>query len=120
MFARLIRDSFRFQDQIFRFGGEEFVVVLQPTDTVSAKRIFDRFRQAIESHHFSQVGRVTVSVGYCQLSANDTPPQIIDRADEALYYIKQHGRNAVGHYEELVSDGKLSASKIQTGDIDLF
>jgi len=120
MFARLIRDSFRFQDQIFRFGGEEFIVVLQPTDKDSAKRIFERFRKAIENHHFSQVGRVTVSVGYSQLSANDTPPQIIDRADEALYYIKQHGRNAVGYYEELVSDGKLATSKVQTGDVEMF
>jgi diguanylate cyclase (GGDEF)-like protein len=120
MFARLIRESFRFQDQIFRFGGEEFIVVLQPTDTVSVQKIFERFRLKVESHIFSQVGRVTVSIGYSRLTIKDTPPNVIDRADEALYYVKQHGRNNVGNYEELVSTGKLSVSKVQTGDVELF
>ncbi|MBA4381007.1 MAG: GGDEF domain-containing protein [Sideroxydans sp.] len=120
MFARLIRESFRFQDQIFRFGGEEFVVVTQPTDAESIKKVFDRFRQNVETHSFSQVGRVTVSIGYSQLTTSDTPPDVIDRSDEALYYVKQNGRNGLASYEELVASNKLTAKHFQSSDIELF
>jgi PleD family two-component response regulator len=69
---------------------------------------------------FSQVGRVTVSIGYSHLLPNDTPPNVIDRADEALYYVKKHGRNGAACYEELVNSGMIPAKNIQTGDIELF
>ena len=120
MFASLMRDTFRYQDQLFRFGGEEFVVVLQPTSIDNVRGAFDRFRHAVESHVFSRVGRITVSIGYSQLSANDTPPDVIDRADDALYYIKQNGRNNVACYEELISSGKLASKTSHTGEIELF
>lgn len=120
MFARLIRESFRFQDQIFRFGGEEFVVVTQPTDAESIKKVFDRFRQNVETHNFSQVGRVTVSIGYSRLTTSDTPPDVIDRSDEALYYVKQNGRNGLASYEELVESKLLTPKHFQSSDIELF
>ncbi len=120
MFAHLMRDTFRFQDQLFRFGGEEFVVVLQPTSAEAVQRAFDRFRLAVEKHVFSRVGRITVSIGYSQLLGNDTPPAVIERADEALYYVKQHGRNAVARYEALVESGQLATKASRTGEIELF
>ncbi|MFA6120218.1 MAG: GGDEF domain-containing protein [Sideroxydans sp.] len=120
MFARLIRENFRFQDQIFRFGGEEFVVVTQPTDAESIKKVFDRFRQNVETHSFSQAGRITVSIGYSQLTTRDTPPDVIDRADEALYYVKQNGRNGLASYEELIESKRLAAKHFQSSDVELF
>lgn len=120
MFARLIRETFRFQDQIFRFGGEEFVVVTQPTDAESIQKVFHRFRQKVEDHLFSQVGKVTVSIGYSRLTTADTPPNVIDRADEALYYVKQHGRNNIACHETLVSSGELTSKQHQSDDIELF
>jgi diguanylate cyclase (GGDEF)-like protein len=120
MFSRLMQDTFRFQDQLFRFGGEEFVAVLQPTNEASVQRAFDRFRQSVENHVFSRVGHITVSIGYSQLLINDTPPDVIDRADEALYYIKQHGRNAAACYEGLLNSGKLASKTSHTGEIELF
>lgn len=120
MFARLMRDTFRYQDQLFRFGGEEFVAVLQPTGADAVHRAFDRFRGAVENHLFSRVGRITVSTGYSQLLVNDTPPTVIERADEALYYVKQNGRNAVACYETLVETGKLASKTSHVGEIELF
>jgi diguanylate cyclase (GGDEF)-like protein len=120
MFAHLMRDTFRYQDQLFRFGGEEFVAVLQPASGAAVRRAFDRFRQAVAAHNFSRVGRITVSIGYSQLMANDTPPAVIERADEALYYIKQNGRNTVGCYDDLVDTGKLVPKGSRTGEIELF
>lgn len=120
MFAHLMRDTFRFQDQLFRFGGEEFVVVLQPTGEDAVQRAFDRFREAVENHVFSRVGRITVSIGYSQLLTNDTPPAVIERADEALYHVKQHGRNAIARYEALVESGQLAPKRSRDGEIELF
>jgi len=120
MFARLMRESFRYDDQLFRFGGEEFVAVLQPAKQVSVHTIFERFRRSVESHIFSRVGQVTVSIGYSQLLPNDTPPDVIDRADEALYYAKNHGRNQSACFETLVSTGELMPKASTKGEIELF
>lgn len=120
MFARLMRDSFRFQDQLFRFGGEEFMVVLQPTGPDVVHRVFDRFRETINRHLFSRVGHITVSIGYSQLRPTDTPADVIDRADEALYWVKHHGRNAAASYEELVRTGGLKPRLTRAGEVELF
>jgi diguanylate cyclase (GGDEF)-like protein len=118
--AQLMRRSMRLADQLFRFGGEEFVIVLQPTSAVNALQVFDRFRRTVETHPFSRVGHATISIGFTRLLATDTPPDVIDRADEALYYAKEHGRNQVASYEELVSSGKHRPNTVDRGGIELF
>lgn len=107
-FAQLMRESFRYDDQLFRFGGEEFIAVLQPASQNSAERAFERFRETVEHHAFGDAGRVTVSVGICHLLANDTPTAVIDRADAALYWAKQNGRNRVACYDTLAASGWLA------------
>jgi diguanylate cyclase (GGDEF)-like protein len=104
--ANVLRASFRAQDRIFRFGGEEFVVLLRSASLGEAHRIFERFRRNIEQHDFPQVGRVTVSVGFASIS-KESPVVILGHADQALYYAKANGRNRVCHYEELVKSGLL-------------
>lgn len=120
MLAQTMRQSFRFNDQLFRFGGEEFIALLQPTDQSSAYATLERFRRNVQQQTFSRVGHVTVSVGFSALMPHDTPTDAIDRADEALYYAKRHGRNQVACYEQLVGDGLLQAKEIAKGDIELF
>lgn len=120
MLSQVMRRSFRFDDQLFRFGGEEFIILLQPTGRECANATLERFRRAVEAQTFSRVGHVTVSIGFSALLTNDTPTDVIDRADEALYYAKHHGRNRVGCYEELIASGELNAKEIVKGDIELF
>lgn len=120
MLAQLMRRSFRLADQLFRFGGEEFVVVLQPTCSADAFGVFERFRADVESFEFSRVGRVTISIGFTQLAPNDSPSEVIERADEALYFAKQHGRNQVALYETLIATGSIQPKMIDHGDIVLF
>ena len=110
----------RLPDILARFGGEEFVAVLQPAKQANVHAVFERFRTAVESHVFSRVGHVTVSVGYSQLLLNDTPADVIDRADEALYYAKKHGRNQSACFETLVNAGKLTPQSSEKGEIELF
>jgi diguanylate cyclase (GGDEF)-like protein len=118
--SQLMRKSFRLSDQLFRFGGEEFVVVLQPTTLADASNVFERFRRRVEDHPFSGVGHCTISIGVTTIQAGDSPTTIIDRADEALYYIKEHGRNQVAQFEELISSGKLAPKNVDHGDVELF
>lgn len=120
MLAQVMRHSFRFDDQLFRFGGEEFVALLQPTDEESALATLERFRANVESQVFSRVGHVTISIGFSRLLAHDTPADVIDRADEALYFAKHHGRNRVECYEMLVANHQLAAKEIAKGEVELF
>ncbi|MCE1240323.1 MAG: GGDEF domain-containing protein [Azonexaceae bacterium] len=120
MLSQVMRQAFRFDDQLFRFGGEEFVALLQPTDQNSAQAVLERFRTDVEQTVFSRVGHVTVSVGFSKLLPNDTPTDVIDRADEALYYAKRNGRNRVDGYEQLIASNKLAAREIAKGEVELF
>lgn len=118
--ARLMRASFRFGDQLFRFGGEEFVMVLQPTTEADAMAVLDRFREAVVGHVFPIVGRVTISVGFTRVNALDVPTELIGRADRALYVAKARGRNRVESYERLNESGVLSDAARPSGAIELF
>jgi diguanylate cyclase (GGDEF)-like protein len=120
MVAQVMQHAFRFDDQLFRFGGEEFVALLQPTGEDSATATLERFRSDIEQQVFSRVGHITVSIGFSRLLPNDTPTDVIDRADEALYYAKRQGRNRVCCYETLVAQGLLAAYEVAKGEIELF
>lgn len=114
--ANLLKSSFRPYDRIFRFGGEEFVVLLRAVTFENAYTAFERFRQHVEAYPFPQIGNITVSVGFVRISDN-TPVVILGRADQALYYAKAHGRNQVCFYDDLVAGGLLqpenSASSVE-------
>lgn len=118
LIANLLRNSFRSQDRIFRFGGEEFVILLRSTTLSDARTIFTRFRTNVEKYPFPQVGQVTVSLGFANISL-ETPVVILGHADQALYYAKTHGRNQVCHYDELVQTGELH-SQIAHDDVEFF
>lgn len=109
LIANLLQSSFRTQDRVFRFGGEEFVVLLRSTTLDNAWKIIERFRTNVEAHDFPQVGRVTVSVGFVSISAYESPVVTLGHADQALYYAKSNGRNRACHYDDLVANGLLHA-----------
>jgi diguanylate cyclase (GGDEF)-like protein len=118
LIANLLRTSFRSQDRIFRFGGEEFVVLLRSTSLDDARKIFERFRTNVEKYDFPQVGQVTVSVGFSSIK-KETPVVILGHADQALYYAKTHNRNQVCFYDELVSSGALH-SEVSNDSVEFF
>lgn len=119
LLSRKMKRIFRQSDKLFRFGGEEFIVVLERTTLDCAKKVLERFRHGIENFHFPQVGKVTISIGFVRLDKADVPSTIVGRADQALYYAKEHGRNQVCFYEELVSEGKLAGEHF-SDDLELF
>lgn len=117
--ARILRSTFRFQDQLYRFGGEEFVVMLRCHNEADAMLAFERFRQNMAAYPFPQIGHVTASVGFTQVMPEDSPGAAFDRADRAVYHAKQNGRNRVVSHAELVRAGELEAAT-KVGDVELF
>lgn len=115
-FSQLIERNFRYSDIPFRFGGEEFVVLLETDKADFAKSALNRFRVVVEGYDFPGVGQVTVSIGFMKCERNTLPTTLIDQADQALYYAKENGRNQVVYYEDIAE----SKSSVEEGDIDLF
>ena len=120
LLARIMRQSFRQQDKLFRFGGEEFVVMLRAATETEVHCALERFRRAVEDYSFPQIGRVTASIGYTMIKPEDTIPEIVGRADDALYVAKESGRNQVANYETLLAEGRVSVREQPSGDIELF
>jgi diguanylate cyclase (GGDEF)-like protein len=119
LLSRLMRSSFRFHDRLYRFGGEEFVVLMRCENEVDAQRAFERLRTNTLAYQFPQVGHITVSIGFSELKAGDSPSSAIERADKAVYWVKTHGRNQVQSHADLVARGELDSSE-KIGDVELF
>ncbi len=121
LFSNQMKEVFSAETSLYRFGGEEFVVVMKSTES-QAREQLEGFRKAIESFDFPQVGRVTVSIGYTGISYSCISSGIIDRADQALYYAKENGRNQVCSYEHLVDDGHIEHKQqaVGSGEAELF
>lgn len=119
LLSRLMRTNFRFHDQLYRFGGEEFVVLMRCAGGDAAGQAFERLRASVEQYAFPQVGHITVSVGLTGLRPGDTPSGAFERADRAVYYAKGHGRNQVRKHADLIASGALSEDA-KVGDVELF
>jgi diguanylate cyclase (GGDEF)-like protein len=118
--ARLMGSSFRMEDLLFRYGGEEFAVVLIGVTPQAATQTLEVFRKTVGSYEFPQIGRKTVSIGVAGIHPGESVDTVINRADKAMYYAKQHGRNRVCCYEMLVAEGALEPVTVATGEIELF
>jgi len=120
LLANIMRSVFRAEDMLFRFGGEEFVVILNSISEEGAHAVLERFREAVESYDFPQVGRVTISVGFVGIIKNSVATEILGRADKALYLAKGNGRNQVQQYEKLVESGQIKQPNRIEDDVELF
>ena len=95
--ARMVAAA-RSDDEICRYGGEEFLFVLTNTDLASAAEIAERVRRHVDADEIRHRGasiRASVSLGIAQARSGDTVDDLIARADAALYAAKQAGRNCV-------------------------
>ena len=99
--ARLLGDCNRDTDctyHAYRFGGEEFVILLNNTPIEGAALVGERIRHNIEKMSTTFEDKslsVTVSVGVSSLKNDDTMPSLFSRADQAMYQAKNNGRNQV-------------------------
>jgi diguanylate cyclase (GGDEF)-like protein len=94
----LLQASVRDSDLICRWGGEEFLLLLNHCDAEEAERVADALRRRLVGQDFKLAGRsqrITMSMGLTVYRPGDTVQAMIDRADQALYAAKDAGRNRV-------------------------
>jgi diguanylate cyclase (GGDEF)-like protein len=95
--AYIIIDNFRKTDFVFRYGGEEFVVLLTETNLEQSKIPMERLRKTVENYKFSynnQNIKLTISAGVA-CNKKQSVQEFIDSADKSLYQAKESGRNKV-------------------------
>lgn len=93
--AVLVASMLQPNDKFGRWGGEEFLVLLTGRDLDESTDLAKSLRQKIDEHSFQHVEHVTSSFGVATYQSNDVAKTIIKRADEALYFAKNNGRNMV-------------------------
>lgn len=102
--ADLMKQSFRKTDLLFRYGGEELIVMMPETNIEGASIPVQRLRRMVEDYEFDYNGvksKVTVSIGLTtNYQSFTTSAEILKSADEALYKAKEGGRNRVVLYEQ--------------------
>jgi len=92
----LVRKS----DLVFRYGGEEFIIMMPHTGIDKAANIADRIRACIEETGLAEDIRITISIGVSQYKDGLEPADLVKKADMGLYLAKKRGRNRV----EIVKD----------------
>jgi len=114
LIANILKSTLRKGDIVIRYGGEEFMIILHGTSYDNAKQVFEGVRHKIMDtliQEKDQQIKLTVSIGmasYPDLPFDDEV-DMIAKADEALYYAKQTGRNRVVDYSQIKSE---SADKV--------
>ncbi|MBU0720989.1 GGDEF domain-containing protein [bacterium] len=94
--ANILRQTLRDGDKIFRFGGEEFIIILNRIDNTECKAITNRLIKLVNSNilvYKDNKLRITTSIGATKYEKGDTADSIISRADKALYKAKKNGKN---------------------------
>jgi diguanylate cyclase (GGDEF)-like protein/hemerythrin-like metal-binding protein len=94
--ARILEGQVRQSDFVARWGGEEFVVLAPMTDAGGAVKLAEKLRGLMETTPLGPAGVVTGSFGVAQLRSGDSIEGLLQRADAALYRVKESTRNAVG------------------------
>ncbi len=107
--VELIKKKIRIVDHVFRWGGEEFLVLLPDTKIDDAVSSAERIRTTIASYQFDTVVNVRVSIGATEQTEHDTINDLLNYADCALYQAKRNGRNRTIQYS---ADFKNKANKV--------
>lgn len=95
-FARLLRDLTRSPDMVFRYGGEEFALILPETNRENADTLAERIRERVAKHDFEIDRQVTVSGGVAEYPSDSNDGyDLIQVVDERLYEAKGRGRNRI-------------------------
>ncbi|WP_240843247.1 diguanylate cyclase [Acidaminobacter sp. JC074] len=94
-FAHILKSNTRETDLVGRWGGEEFIIILQNTPISKAYNKAESIRKIIELYNFDTVNRITVSMGVGSYNSIMDIDQLMSKIDNALYKAKENGRNQV-------------------------
>lgn len=108
--GKIIRESLRQIDSAYRFGGEEFTVILPETDANEAINVAERIRKGFEAKIFvprpNEKAHKTISIGISQYKPEEEMSSFIKRADNAMYTAKRQGKNRI-HFDGFADEKKI-------------
>ncbi len=102
--VELVAQRLRAVDTLCRFGGEEFVVLLQGTGMDGATRVAEDLRALVEGAKILPEGSMTISIGLCEVIAADSVDHWFNLTDSALYLAKHKGRNRVETARQVLAE----------------
>jgi diguanylate cyclase (GGDEF)-like protein len=97
-FATVLNSSIRATDTVFRFGGDEFAILIEDPEFKTNQVVSERIMQFVKQSSLMSKHEVTVSIGYTLAMSNDCDIEIFSRADKGLYKAKASGRNCAKAY----------------------
>jgi diguanylate cyclase (GGDEF)-like protein len=100
LYGKILRETFRDIDLKYRYGGDEFIILMPETDLNDAYESALRFNQIIEEINPKPLKGLTTSIGVASYNGEDTLESLIKKADQALYQAKDKGRNSVVQYQK--------------------
>lgn len=92
--SKLVIENVRITDRLFRWGGEEFILILPEANLETAEKVAEKIRDIIQYHDFGIGQKITVSLGVGEYK-DENSDQIIKRLDEALLQAKAKGKNTI-------------------------
>lgn len=94
-FTGVIKHTLRENDMIYRWGGEEFIILVKDKNNKHLQLLTNKLKNAITRFNFTKVGFISSSFGVAVATQEDTKDTLLKRADENLYKAKQSGRNCI-------------------------
>jgi len=94
----ILKDSIRGEDSVARWGGEEFLILMNNSDLLSGAVVAEKLRETVEKQFFEYEGspfEITMTFGVSEFIKNEKIDEVIKSADDKLYYGKEHGKNCV-------------------------
>lgn len=98
--AELIEFNMRSSESVYRYGGEEFLVLAKNMSIFDAENLAERLRATVENAAFLDDIKITISVGISELTAKKSTKHWVEQADKALYQAKNKGRNCVVTFDD--------------------
>lgn len=104
--AEIMRNSFRKTDMLGKYGGDEFVILMRDIEKEYIEGVLERFQTKIREHNFDNSGDkfegITASLGIALFPENgSTVNELINKADKALYAVKESGKNKLVFFDDL-------------------
>lgn len=117
--ARVMNNTFRTYDRVYRFGGEHFGVLMHCPDEALVLAAFERCRANMEKFNFPQVGHLTVCCGFSPVLADDSPSSALEKTERAVDFARRSGHNKVCSHIGLVRRG-FFGEMAKAGAVDIF
>ncbi|KXF80305.1 GGDEF domain-containing protein [Enterovibrio coralii] len=120
LITALMKQAFDEEDILFRYGGDEFVVIMHPQPREDMEKTIRSFIKSVNERDYGQAKDVSISMGAASINDQELNAiTVLGFADQALYKAKQNGRNQVAFYEDLIAAGELQ-SLVPEDDVELF